>query len=244
MRRAGKLLLLAGGHGALSALDVATGEVVWRQRDRLRFTGDVAIDHDSAFALLGGPIGPAKIQHLDLWTGKLKWSHELLERPVLQQAPLVTRHHVLVVVRDKRGLGLIALSRETGEVLWEQAPGLVSATTAWLTVDDAVVANSASGTLLCIESASGRLRYNHVFSRHVESDQPRRLEPVLRNGALFVPQHQVHVVRPRDGEIIGTVPSDLIPDLLRVDERCDVYLAEESGHLAAFGAAPKLTLVK
>ena len=244
MKRAGKLLLLAGGHSALSALDVSTGEIVWRQRDKLRFTGDLTIDHDAAFALCGGPIGPAKIHHLDLWTGNLRWTRELDERPVLQQAPLVTQHQVLVVVRDKRGLGLTALCRQTGNVLWEQAPGLVSPTTAWLTVDDTVVANSASGTLLCIETETGRLRYNHVFSRHVESDQPRRLEPVLRNGALFVPQHQVHVVRPRDGEVIGTVPSDLIPDLLRVDERCDVYLAEESGHLAAFGAAPKLTLVK
>ena len=54
----------------------------------------------------------------------------------------------------------------------------------------------------------------------------------------------MHVVRPRDGEIIGSVPSDLIPDLLRVDERCSVYLAEESGHLAAFGVAPKLELVR
>src|SRR5690606_7533556 len=131
-----------------------------------------------------------------------------------------------------------------GEVLWEQTPGLVASTTAWLTVDNTVIANSASGTLVCIESETGRLRYNHVFSRHVESEQPRRLEPVLRNGALFVPQHQVHVGRPRDGELIGTVPSDLIPDLLRVDERSDVYSAEESGHVAAFGAAPKRTLVK
>jgi hypothetical protein len=75
-------------------------------------------------------------------------------------------------------------------------------------------------------------------------EQPRRLEPVLRNGALFVPQHQVHVVRPRDGEMLGTVPTDLIPDLLRVDEQCSVYVAEESGHLAAFGVAPKLALVR
>jgi len=59
-----------------------------------------------------------------------------------------------------------------------------------------------------------------------------------------VPQHQVHVVRPRDGEVIGTIPSDLIPDLLRVDEHCNVYVAEESGHVAAFGVAPRLTLVK
>jgi hypothetical protein len=44
--------------------------------------------------------------------------------------------------------------------------------------------------------------------------------------------------------VLGKVPSDLIPDLLRVDERCEVYVVEESGHLAAFGAAPRLSLVQ
>jgi hypothetical protein len=28
-----------------------------------------------------------------------------------------------------------------------------------------------------------------------------------------------------------------------VDERCDVYVAEESGHLGAYEAGPRLTLV-
>jgi hypothetical protein len=83
-----------------------------------------------------------------------------------------------------------------------------------------------------------------VFAGSADCDQPRRLEPVLRGGALFVPQHQVVVVRPRDGEVIGTVPSDLIPDLLRVDERCHVYVGEESGHLAAFGTAARLSIVR
>ena len=116
--------------------------------------------------------------------------------------------------------------------------------TAWLAVDDALLANSGSGVLLCLDARTGEVRYNHVFARAKDADQPRRLEPVLRSGALFVPQHQVYVVRPSDGEIIGTVPSDLIPDLLRVDERCNVYVGEESGHLAAFGAAARLTLVR
>jgi hypothetical protein len=78
----------------------------------------------------------------------------------------------------------------------------------------------------------------------MEGDQPRRLEPILRSGALFVPQQQVHVVRPRDGAILGHVPTELIPDLLRVDERCDVYVAEESGHVASFRAGAKLSLVQ
>ena len=54
----------------------------------------------------------------------------------------------------------------------------------------------------------------------------------------------VSIVRPSDGALIGTIaPSDAIPDMLRVDERCDVYVAEDSGHLVAFGALPRLSLV-
>ena len=243
MRRAGKLLLVGGGDSVLWALDVATGEVVWRLRGRLPFTGDVCIDHDSAFALASAS-STTRLFHLDPWSGKVEWETELDERPVVGQAPLLTPDAVVVPVRDRRGGGLAAFCKDTGEPLWQHAPGLTSPTVAWLSVDGSVVGNSSAGTLLCVDSKDGGIRYSHVFPRHVDADQPRRLEPVLRSGALFVPQHQVHVVRPRDGEILGTVPTDLIPDLLRVDERCDVYVAEESGHVAAFGAAARLTLVR
>jgi outer membrane protein assembly factor BamB len=244
LRRAGRLLLAAGGDSALVALDVVSGEVVWRVRDRLPFSGDLCVDKDSAFALAGGPIGPVRLFHVDLWSGAVRWTHEFEDRPAGGQAPLVAAGRVMVPVKDRRGLGVIALQRDDGALTWRHEPGLASPMTAWLAVDDTLVANSASGALLSIEAETGCLRYNHVFSRHVEADQPRRLEPVLRNGALFVPQHQVHVVRPRDGEVIGSVPSDLIPDLVRVDEHCTVYVAEESGHLAAFSVAPKLELVR
>jgi len=244
LRRAGKLLLVAGGDSALVALDVATGELVWRVRDRLPFSGAISVHKDAAFALAGGPIGPSRLFHVDLWSGSLKWSRDLEERPVAGQAPLVTANAIIVPVRDRRGSGAVAYDRETGEARWTHEPGLASAVTAWLALDDVIVANSASGVLFCLDADTGIVRYNHVFSRHVEADKPRRLEPVLRNGALFVPQHQVQVVRPRDGELLGAIPSDLIPDLVRVDEHCSVYIAEESGHVAAFGVAPKLALVR
>jgi outer membrane protein assembly factor BamB len=244
LRRAGKLLLVTGDQ-SLTALDVSTGELVWRARDRLPFSGDLAIDHDSVFAVSGSRIaGPAKLHHLDPWTGAVRYSRDLDDRPAFGQPPLVTPSRVIVPTRDQRGSGARAFDRARGEMLWEHAPGLTSPTTAWLAVDELILANTASGTLLCLDALSGAVRYSQVFSRHVDADQPRRLEPVLRSGALFVPQHQVHVVRPRDGELIGTLPTDLIPDLLRVDERCDVYVGEESGHLAAFGAAPRLALVR
>jgi len=59
-----------------------------------------------------------------------------------------------------------------------------------------------------------------------------------------VPQHDVQVLRPKTGEMIGRVPCDLIPDLLRVDQNCNVFIAEESGHLAAYSSAPALRLVR
>jgi hypothetical protein len=58
------------------------------------------------------------------------------------------------------------------------------------------------------------------------------------------PAAGISIVRPSDGKLLGAIaPTEAIPDLLRVDERCDVYVAEESGHLAAFGALPRLSLV-
>jgi outer membrane protein assembly factor BamB len=244
LRRAGKLVLVTGGDSALQALDVSTGEVVWKFRDRLPFTGDIAITANSAYAISSSAIGTARLHHLDLWTGEARWSADLDEQPVFGQAPLVAGSSVIVPTRDRRGVGALGLDAQSGSVRFEHEPGFSSPTTSWLAIEDAVVANSASGTLLCLDSESGEVRYNHVFSRHVDADQPRRLEPVLRNGALFVPQHEVQVIRPRDGEIIGALPCDLIPDLLQVDDSCNVYVAEESGHLAAFSVGAQLSLVK
>jgi outer membrane protein assembly factor BamB len=244
LRRAGRLLLVAGGDSALLALDVSSGEVVWRVRDRLPFTGDVCIDRDAAFATAGGPIGPAKLFHVDLWTGEVRWSRELEERPATGLAPFAAGTTVLVPTRDRRGSGLTAFGRDDGSLKFEHAPGLMAPTTAWLGIDELVFGNSAAGTLLALDATNGATRYSRVFPRHVEADQPRRLEPVLRSGALFAPQHQVHVLRPGDGEHIGTLPTDLIPDLLRVDDECNVYIAEESGHIAAFGVMPRLSLVR
>jgi outer membrane protein assembly factor BamB len=244
LRRAGRLLLVAGGDSALVALDAASGEVVWRLRERLPFTGDLAIDRDSLFATAGGPVGPTRLLHVDLWRGELRWSRELPARPAPGQPPLPSAHAVAVATRDRRGSGLVAFARDSGEPLFAHEPGLCAPSAAWLAVDDVIIGNAASGSLVGIDANDGRTRYHKSLPRHVDADQPRRLEPVLRSGALFVPQHQVHVVSPADGSELGVLPSDLIPDLLRVDEDLNVYVAEESGHVAAFGVAPRLSLVR
>jgi hypothetical protein len=115
-----------------------------------------------------------------------------------------------------------------------------------MVVDDLLVANAQSGELCALDAGDGSLRYRHVLAawrRPSASEGPRSLRPVLRSGALFVPQSDVCVVRPRDGVVLGRLGGELIPDALVVDERCGVYVAEASGYLTAYRAQPMLTVV-
>ena len=194
LRRAGRLLLVAGGDSAITALDAASGDVVWRVRGRLPFTGDVLCERDSVFATAGGPIGPTELFHIDLFSGEVRWKRALDARPAAGQPPIVAGGAVVVPTADCRGAGLSGFARETGEPLWALTPGLAAPATSWLGVDELVIGNSASGAVIGIDGATARTIYCRTFARHVAADQPRRLEPVLRSGALFVPQEQVHVL--------------------------------------------------
>jgi hypothetical protein len=97
---------------------------------------------------------------------------------------------------------------------------------------------------VALDVLSGELRWTRALSNPLTDDVPRQLAPALRQGALFVPSAQVHVLRPQDGAALCQVGCDLVPDWLRVDERGWFYVAEESGHLCAFAAAPHLSLVR
>jgi outer membrane protein assembly factor BamB len=246
LKRAGKLAIVASGEPALTALDVLTGEVVWRYCDRLRFVSTVAVDNDALFASSGdGAVvgrGGARLHHIDPWSGAVRWIVDLPAHVAPVGAPLLAPETVIVASHGRRGTSLVGFDRRTGALRFDLTASATAASC--LVVDDMVLVNSEGGELVAIDGGTGQSRYRHVFSSGVEGDRPRRLEPVLRSGALFVPQSEVHVVRPRDGTLLGRLPTDLIPDLLRVDERCDVYVAEESGHLAAFTAAPRLSLVQ
>jgi hypothetical protein len=111
-----------------------------------------------------------------------------------------------------------------------------------------LLANSESGELVAVSLVDGAICYRHVFagwsSRFHPADRPRSVQPILRSGALFLPQSEVYVVQPHDGTLLGRLPGDLIPDALHVDERCGVYIAEASGYIAAYHALPTLTLVR
>jgi len=246
LKRAGKLLYVASGDSALTAVDVQTGAVVWRIRDRLRFVAAPTVDHERLFAIAGGSSSAAALHAVDPFSGQVAWTARLLSTPnSVEGAPLLAKSSVCVAVRARRGLRVAGFHRDTGEQLFETETPVAPVGTSWLAVDDLLVGNTPAGELVGVDASTGAVRYRHSFCRTVESDVPRRLEPVLRSGALFVPHVDVHVFRPSDGAHLAQIgPCDAIPDLLRVDERCDVYVAEESGHMAAFGVGPRLSLVK
>jgi outer membrane protein assembly factor BamB len=249
MKRAGKLLYFTSGDSALTALDVLTGAAVWRVRDRLRFRTAPTLDHDDLFAVAGGASSAAQLHAIDAFSGAVRWSSPVRSAGsgsacTVEGGVLVAQGTVVLAVREREGLTLVAFDRQTGEPRWQTAGRVAPSGTSWIAVDDLFIGNTPTGEVVAVEAASGELRYRQVLGRVLEHDVPRRLEPVLRSGALFVPHVDVHVLRPSDGALVGTIaPCDAIPDLLRVDERCDVYVAEESGHLVSFGAGPRLALV-
>lgn len=245
LKRAGKLLYVASGDSALTAVDVQTGSVVWRVRDRLRFHSAPTVDNDALFAIAGGAASAASLHAIDPYSGHVTWTARLPSSPcTVEGAPLLAGSTVTAAIRDRRGLRLAAFDRATGEPVFHTDP-IAPIGTSWLPVDDVLVGNTPNGEVVAIDTARGNVRWRHVLGRSNDSDVPRKLEPVLRSGALFVPHVDVHVFRPSDGSHLAQIgPCDAIPDLLRVDERCDVYVAEESGHMVAFGAGPRLSLVK
>lgn len=251
IKRAGRLVYFLCGDGALTALDVTSGAVVWRLRDRLRFRTPPALARDSLFAVAGGAHGVARLHCVDAFSGHVRWSRAIAEPNApctIEGAPLVAAATVAVAVRQKSGLALASFRAEGGEPIESRnaAASIAPIGTSWLAVDDVFIGNAPTGETVAIDATSGDVRWRLVLgSRPLEADVPRRLEPVLRSGALFVPHTDVTILRPRDGSVLGQItPCEAIPDLLRVDERCDVFVAEESGHLVCFGALPRLSLVQ
>jgi outer membrane protein assembly factor BamB len=243
VQRAGRVLLVTSDEGAIDALDVASGEVVWRFSDAARFATAPAIWGDRVVAASGEPGNAGGQLHaIDLYTGKALWKRELPLAP--SGAPIATRDALLVPTGGSREALLCAFEPQRGSARWTcHDPGFDNGGKA-LEVDDTLIVNTPSGRVSALELATGATRWSRALADPLTDDVPRQLEPVLRHGALFVPAAQVHVLRPSDGASLTTETGcDLVPDFLRVDERAWYYVAEESGHLRAYASAPQLTLV-
>lgn len=242
--RAGRVIVVACGDGSLDALDAASGEVVWRFSDQLRFCTLPSVHRDSVVALSGELGGAsARLHCIDLFSGRRLWQQEVDGSPA--SAPVSTGQNVLLAVGSRSRAQLVAFDGQDGQEKWcVRDPGL-AAGSALLPLDQGVIFNGASGRVTAISDDCGEALWSQQVSNPLTDDVARHLDVVLRHGALFVPAARVHVMRPTDGEsLMPDAPCDLVPDFLRVDERGWFYVGEESGHVRAYGPAPRLSLVK
>jgi outer membrane protein assembly factor BamB len=244
MRREGRVLLAVGGDSTVHAIDVVTGEVCWRFVGQGRFCLTPIVIGDTALVLAGEPgRGDATLVGLDLFTGALRFETPL--GAPAAAAPIAVGTRALVATTGPRRGGLSLISVEDGSTVFSVADPGFGAGGGVLALDRTLLVNAPDGKLSALDLSTGAVRWTSTLASSVEGDVPRRLTPILRNGAVFVPQSTIHVVRPADGRPIGApLPCDLVPDAMIVDERGWVFVGEESGHLVALAPEARLVLLK
>ncbi len=242
--RAGQLLCVVNGQSDVLALDLATGDTVWRFQDRARFNLKPIVIKDTLF-LVSGELGcqRASSYGIDLLTGELRFKRLL--RGMVCAAPINFERFAALVMRTPDDHVLETYNLHDGSLAWSiHDPGVLSGASA-LAIDEQLIVNTPWGKVAGLELANGQTCWSQELGSTDQEELPTRLDPVLRGGALFVPSSLVHVLRPSDGSVLGGALScDLIPDFLRVDERGWVYVGEESGLLSAFAPQPRLRLIK
>ncbi len=243
LKRAGRILLVACGEGALHALDIATGEDVWRFSEGGLFRFRPAICREVAVAVANRGRHAGEIFGIDLYTGEPLWSEPLNGAP--STPPQAAGRWVIQGAIKNGKQTLSACDPTNGKTQWQAADPGVGTGGACLAVDRLLITNAPIGRLSAIDLETGRSQWDSDLADPLADEVPRRLEPILRGGALFVPASSVHVIHPSTGNKLSTtLPCDLVPDLMRVDERGWVYVAEESGYIAAYGpAGPQLQLI-
>src|SRR5262249_9257966 len=160
---------------------------------------------EALYAVSGGMSSAATLHAIDPYSGRESWSAKIAAGCTVEGGVLLTASSACVAIRDRRGLQLAAFARDTGRALFASAGAGAPVGTSWLGVDDLLVGNTPTGEIVAIDGKTGETRYRHVIGRMLESDTPRKLEPVLRSGALFVPHVDVHVFRPSDGAHLAQI---------------------------------------
>ncbi len=199
LKRAWQAPLLTRGDSALTAIDVQSGAVVWRVRDRLRF---------SRHARRSRTTPSSRSRAARAAPRRSTRSTRSKERPlrlpparprsaaICTRAPAPRDRRRLAARRRphgrrrgarSRGVRLAGFHRDDRRARLDLTLTVAPSGTSWLAVDDMILGNTPTGELVAIDASTGALRYRHVLGRMLEADVPRRLEPVLRGGALFVP---------------------------------------------------------
>lgn len=248
LRRVGRLLVAVSGDSVVTAVDLTSGEVVWRHGDGVPFSIAPLVHGESIIALAGEPGRGAAVAHvLGGLTGAL---HHVLETGLPACAPPVASGDTVAIPCASRdeGVVLVGFSLDDGREKFRSvldAAAIGVARPAVVATEGMFIANLPSGRAVAIDAAHGETRWTWAGRATRPEDIPRRLDPVVRAGAVFLPQSPLHVLRPRDGVSLTEVSAcELVPDLLRVEDDGLLLVGEESGHLACFELGAQLRVLR
>ncbi len=244
-RRLGRVLFVTGGDGVVHAVDVASGEPLWRLTHRSRFFQPPAVCGETLVLTGGNDRRRGRCIGVDVFSGRVRWSREIPCRPV---APPTAAGADCVLLQEvsPRGPALTAIDPETGANRWQVFDRILSEGTSLLADESGVYINSGDGHALALDTQTGHLLWQRRLADPLSDHVPRKLEIVADGTQLFIPSAQLHVVNRTTGlSVAPALACDLVPDVVKLDRpRGWLYVAEESGYIKAFAQTPSLRLVK
>lgn len=248
LRRVGRLVLAVSGDSVVTAVDLTSGEVVWRHGDGVPYSVAPLVHGETVVALAGEPgRGPAVAHVLGGLTGALK--HEL-RAGLPAVAPPVAWGDVVAIPCASReeGVVVVGFSLTDGAEVFRTAVDAVSSGAsrpALVAADGRFIVNLPTGRAVALDAETGEVAWSWSGRASRAEDVPRRLDPVVRLGAVFLPQSPLQVLRPRDGVSLTDLSANtLVPDLVRVDDAGALYIGEESGHLACLELSARLRVLR
>ncbi|MCS6858021.1 MAG: PQQ-like beta-propeller repeat protein [Sandaracinaceae bacterium] len=244
IRRGGRLVFAVNGDAFIDAIDVISGETVWRFATEGGVHARPARHQDRLWVVAETSNRREAILYaLNAWSGEYLHTESLNGKLVGE--PQVVDGHILITLEQRGQRILECRSAHQGTLLWSGPDPGIAKGGGMLGVDGLLIVNGVNGYLTALSMQSGKQCYRRALNESPEDAVPRRLAPLLRGGALFVPSSRVHVLRASDGQALGApVPCDLVPDGLIVDERGWMYIAEESGHLMALNPRPTFEVIR
>jgi PQQ-like domain len=231
----GHRVLLATDAGYLYGMDLGDGQIRFRMRWPLPFTGPT-VPWGKRLLGVAGRSAKALVVAGDAHTGALVWSRELGMGPPAR--PIVVSGRVLVAGSADDDAVLTCLSRSGGP-FWERPLHLGSSQVSLHPIGRGVLVTSQTG-------AAALLSLDGVQQWRVGSagaELAARVPACHSRGVVLVPGEVTRALEPRGGHVLAEVRTGMGLIDLAVDARLNLYALDEDGTLTAYRLGAALAVV-
>lgn len=246
---AGRLLIFTSGDTSVYALDADRGNLVWRYSLKTRLNNPPIICGQKVIVYDGDELkNETNLYALDLPSGKLMWKLELKKASLIYFFD--NKEDIFLCWHDSDENTILAnVSADSGEILWEvQLDNDLSSIHSMLVYEDCLFIHwSGKVTKVSIEDGSFVWEKELSLPQWMStiSSMNRKVHLTLRGGALFVPEDQVYILKPGNGDIIHELGNETIfPEKIFVDEKFNIYIAEDGGVAGCYSVTSQFRVIK